>query len=105
LGQDPELDLRLSPIGGEQWRPTARTEVLAAKLGRFTRVLELVGGPDSIEVKAEPLSCRQFVQWQIPTRSGSPRTEICTCPQRHVPENIFMADTPLINMTQDTAWS
>jgi len=31
-------------------------------------------GQTAKKVKAEPLVCRQSVQWQIPTRSGSPET-------------------------------
>jgi hypothetical protein len=60
---------------------------------------ENAAGQTAKKVKAEPLSCRQSAQWQMPMRRGSPRTEICACPQRHFPENTVMA-IPVCLMSQ-----
>ena len=60
-------------------------------------------------VKAEPLSCRQSVQWQMPTRSGGPLTVILTCPQRHDPVRsvtsvAFPCGAPLRRASEASGW-
>jgi hypothetical protein len=51
----------------------------------FESELNALRGQTANVLKTEPLVCRQSVQWQIPTRSGSPSTWYRTSPHWQPP--------------------
>lgn len=72
----------LDPHLGQNWRP--ENSVVSPLCSNWSL------GQTAKDVKADPLSRLQSVQWQMPIRLGWPRTAIRTCPHRHDPVNVLI---------------